>query len=73
MNEHEIGKAGSVPASPHTSTSLTADARVRLEDAGLTPITEDNADLGTALRKIYQQTVDESVPSEMLDLLNRLS
>jgi hypothetical protein len=30
------------------------------------------ADLGNALRSVYQQTVAEQVPSEMLDLLGKL-
>lgn len=29
-------------------------------------------DIGHALRSIYQKTVDESVPPEMLDLLGKL-
>lgn len=29
-------------------------------------------DMGSALRSIYQRTVDESIPSEMLDLLGKL-
>jgi len=28
--------------------------------------------MGAALRTVYQKTVDESVPSEMLDLLGKL-
>ncbi|HVI99576.1 MAG TPA: NepR family anti-sigma factor [Sphingomonas sp.] len=28
--------------------------------------------MGSALRSIYQRTVDESIPSEMLDLLGKL-
>ena len=32
-----------------------------------------DADLGKALRTVYQQTVDEEIPPEMLDLLNRLT
>ena len=28
--------------------------------------------MGAALRTVYQKTVDESVPPEMLDLLSRL-
>ena len=31
-----------------------------------------NGDVGNALRSIYQKTVDEAVPSEMLDLLGKL-
>jgi hypothetical protein len=30
-------------------------------------------DMGSALRSAYQRTVDEEVPDEMLDLLNKLS
>lgn len=29
-------------------------------------------DTGAALRSIYQQTIDERIPDEMLDLLGRL-
>lgn len=29
-------------------------------------------DMGAALRSVYQKTVEESVPPEMLDLLSRL-
>ncbi len=28
--------------------------------------------MGAALRTVYQKTVDETVPSEMLDLLGKL-
>ena len=34
---------------------------------------EEDGNLGDALRSIYQNTVEENIPSEMLDLLNRLS
>lgn len=44
-----------------------------LADFGLVPFSEENASLGTALRTIYQQTVDENVPLDMIDLLNRLN
>jgi hypothetical protein len=33
----------------------------------------DERDVGTALRAAYQQAVDEQIPSEMLDLLGKLS
>lgn len=29
-------------------------------------------DMGAALRSVYQKTVEENVPSEMLDLLSKL-
>lgn len=31
-----------------------------------------DAQLGKVLRSVYQQAVDEAVPQEMLDLLNKL-
>lgn len=37
------------------------------------PAGEQDADLGNALRSVYQKTVDEDIPAEMLDLLSRLS
>lgn len=33
----------------------------------------DERDVGTALRAAYQQAVDEKVPSDLLDLLGKLS
>jgi hypothetical protein len=33
----------------------------------------DEQDVGTALRAAYQQAVDEKIPSDLLDLLGRLS
>ncbi|MBB5686056.1 hypothetical protein [Sphingobium boeckii] len=33
---------------------------------------EKDSDVGTALRNIYQRTIDETVPQEMLDLLGKL-
>ena len=30
-------------------------------------------DMGSALRSAYQKTVEENVPAEMLDLLNKLA
>lgn len=32
----------------------------------------DDAAMGEALRSVYQQTVEESVPAEFLDLLGKL-
>lgn len=36
-------------------------------------IANEKTGLGDALRNVYQQTVQEDIPAEMLDLLNRLS
>jgi hypothetical protein len=45
--------------------------------AGQEPAAQGSAaqgkgDVGNALRSIYQQTVEEDVPDEMIDLLGRL-
>lgn len=32
----------------------------------------DNPELGLALRSVYQRTVEEEIPPEMLDLLGKL-
>ena len=37
------------------------------------PPRKDHGQVGTALREAYRATVDEAVPDEMLDLLNKLS
>lgn len=49
------------------------EARGGMDGASRAPIADENATLGNALRTIYQQTVEERVPDEMLDLLKRLS
>ncbi|MDP1025655.1 NepR family anti-sigma factor [Sphingomonas sp. KR1UV-12] len=33
---------------------------------------EDDRDMGSALRTVYQKTVDEEIPDEFLDLLGKL-
>lgn len=47
---------------PKTKQPDSSGARVQNKDR----------DMGTALRSIYQKTVEESVPDEMLDLLGKL-
>lgn len=39
---------------------------------GGTAVQSKDRDMGAALRTIYQKTIDESVPDEMLSLLNKL-
>jgi len=45
------------------TSSKKSPARVQSKDR----------DMGAALRSAYQRTIDESVPDEMLDLLNKLA
>lgn len=37
-----------------------------------TPSSNDDGHMGQVLRSVYQRAVDEDIPSEMLDLLNKL-
>lgn len=37
-----------------------------------TPIRNKDLEMGSALRSVYQKTVEEAVPDEMLDLLGKL-
>ncbi|HEX5535750.1 MAG TPA: NepR family anti-sigma factor [Sphingobium sp.] len=43
----------------------------RAHRASLPPMNED-ANLGAALRGVYQRTVEEDIPQELLDLLKKL-
>lgn len=51
---------------PANDTGGSKAARKRKSDP-----TRD-ASVGAALRSVYSQTVDEAIPSEFLDLLNKL-
>ncbi len=35
-------------------------------------IVSADRDMGTALRSVYQKTVDENIPADLLDLLGKL-
>ena len=37
-----------------------------------TKVQNKDRDMGAALRTVYQKTVEEQIPSEMLDLLGKL-
>jgi len=39
---------------------------------GRTPVRGEDNDTGQALRSVYEETVNEAIPPEMLDLLGRL-
>lgn len=70
--------SSSPPADPSAgcSENRTEEKRAGEKQAGDAPLpqamTEEEADLGHALRNIYRQTVEEAIPDEMLDLLKRL-
>lgn len=51
----------------HDRRGTDVDARaVQSDDA-------KDRDMGTALRTVYQQTVEEQIPDDLLDLLGKLS
>lgn len=37
------------------------------------PPTLDDSEVGSVLRSVYQQTISEDIPAEMLDLLKKLT
>jgi len=64
--EARPGAAPAASSCPATSTGGKHPASPPRE------LTEEDVNLGHALRAIYQQTVEESIPDEMLDLLRHL-
>ncbi len=51
-------------SSKKPSTARTADAGAKAQGK--------DRDMGAALRTVYQRTVEEAIPPEMLDLLGKL-
>lgn len=51
-----------------------SDKKLKTAPAGKRPADQrpDDPQMGQALRSVYQKTVEEAVPDEMLDLLSRL-
>jgi len=77
MSDHELDSSGGNGRSRDDGQSQGEDHSLSSqsdENPASSPpsLLDDDSDLGDALRIIYQQTVDEDIPSEMLDLLNRL-
>lgn len=74
MNDDRMDKSANEDPAPAPAPDTTGlSARERLNGTELTSFANENANLGTALRTIYQEAVEESIPPEMLDLLNRLN
>lgn len=48
------------------------DAPVKPEKKGSDAVRARDRDMGAALRSVYQKTVDETVPDEMISLLGKL-
>jgi hypothetical protein len=53
------------------SPSLVA-AKGSAAPGGARPRRQSGGEVGDALRKVYDKTLDESIPAEMLDLLGKL-
>ena len=53
----------------------TSDARANGRTTGRVAQSDEAKDrqMGTALRSVYQQTVEEQIPDDLLDLLGKLS
>lgn len=51
---------------PDAARVPTAGAKVQNK------VQNKDRDMGAALRTVYQRTVEETIPSEMLDLLSKL-
>ena len=53
-------------------TSLADDRDKKLKARSAPADKSANPPMGAALRSVYQQTVEEKIPDEMLDLLSKL-
>jgi len=72
MVDQELDPLKSVGAQKQ-SGSLKGEGRPADEDMHSSASGDkDDIGLGSSLRSIYQHTVDEDIPDEMLDLLKRL-
>ena len=57
---------------PKGTTLRSGDESSKKPPSARAKVQSKDRDMGAALRTVYQKTVDESVPSEMLDLLGKL-
>jgi hypothetical protein len=48
------------------------DKKKRPQAANTAKVQSKDRDMGAALRSVYQKTIDETIPPEMLDLLSKL-
>lgn len=64
-----LAKNEGADPSPQNKADLASAGKRRRGDAGHT---DAHPQIGKALRSVYDRTVDEAIPREMLDLLGRL-
>jgi hypothetical protein len=50
-----------------------AERKTDRKVAKAAPGQEPDANIGQALRTVYEETIDEAIPQEMLDLLGKLN
>lgn len=69
---------GNGPSGP--DESMRSGTAAKVSPGKATPVDEstksaaiDDSNIGSALRSVYQQTINEDIPAEMLDLLNKLT
>lgn len=72
MVDQEIDPLKSVGAQKQSGNRMGDGRSGDGGDRADTSTNKDDTGLGSSLRSIYQHTVDEEIPSEMLDLLKRL-
>jgi hypothetical protein len=54
------------------ATKRTQGGKSQIAKASNAKVQNKDRDMGAALRTVYQKTVDEHIPAEMLDLLGKL-
>ena len=57
---------------PRGTTLRSGDESSKKPPAARAKVQSKDRDMGAALRTVYEKTVEESVPQEMLDLLGKL-
>lgn len=65
------GKRPINSGAPESERFRSKDAQPDATGADASPLGDTN--VGNALRSVYQQTIDEAIPPEMMDLLKKLT
>nr|WP_244624533.1 NepR family anti-sigma factor [Sphingomonas sp. So64.6b] len=55
-----------------TTLSSGEESSKKPQASGAAKVQSKDRDMGAALRTVYQKTVEEDIPAEMLDLLGKL-
>ncbi|AOH84570.1 hypothetical protein AWL63_11910 [Sphingomonas panacis] len=57
---------------PKGTTLRSGDESSKKPPAARAKVQSKDRDMGAALRTVYEKTVEEAIPAEMLDLLGKL-